>query len=142
MDLALFKLRYPSFVNDIEIQMALDDASLMISVYDIDENIIPLAVGLMAAHLLTLKPDLGASERLVTKVKADTVEVEFSDKVAAIDTWLQSTKYGLQLELLIRGRSYNREYGFVNNYERYAINYYGYEHHDKEPCNLKFSQGF
>ena len=63
MDLALFKLRYPSFINDIEIQMALDDASLMISVYDIDENIIPLAVGLMAAHLLTLKPDLGASER-------------------------------------------------------------------------------
>lgn len=139
MDLALFKLRYPSFLNDTEIQMALDDASLMISVYDIDENIIPLAVGLMAAHLLTLKPDLGVSEQLVTKVKADTVEVEFSDKVAAIDTWLQSTKYGLQLELLIRGRAYNREYGFVNNYERYAINYYGYEHHDKEPCNLKFS---
>lgn len=138
MDLALFKLRYPSFVNDIEIQMALDDASLMISVYDIDENIIPLAVGLMAAHLLTLKPELGLSERLVNKVRADTVEVEFSDKVAAIDTWLQSTKYGQQLELLIRGRAYNREYGFVNNYERHAINYYGYEHHDKEPCNLKF----
>ena len=138
MDLASFKLRYPSFINDdTEIQQALNDASLMITMYSIDKDKIELATGLMAAHLLTLKPNSGIAEQIVTKVKADTVEVEFSDKVAAIKNWLELTSYGEQFQLLIRPDSYNAKYGVINDYEKYAINYYGYEHHDKEPCDLK-----
>lgn len=137
MDLASFKSRYPSFTNDIEIQQALDDAGLMITMYDIDSNKVELATALMTAHLLTLLPTNGSSEQIVTKVKADTVEVEFSDKVSALKNWFHSTSYGSQFELLIRPISYNREYGVISDYERYAINFYGYEDYDKESRYFK-----
>lgn len=123
MDLASFKLRYPSFLNDNEIQQALSDASLFVSMYEIDEDKLELATALMTAHLLTI-PD-GATEQKVKKVKADTVEVEFSDKVVAIPTWLESTSYGTLFLLLIRPNKTKYVYGVINDSDRLAIKFDG-----------------
>lgn len=123
MDLASFKLRYPSFTNDNEIQQALSDASLFVSMYEIDEDKLDLATALMTAHLLTI-PD-GATEQKVKKVKADTVEVEFSDKVVAIPTWLESTSYGTLFLLLIRPNKTKYVYGVINDSDRLAIKFDG-----------------
>ncbi len=123
MDLASFKLRYPSFINDIEIEQALSDASLFVSMYEIDEDKLELATALMTAHLLTI-PD-GATEQKVKKVKADTVEVEFSDKVVAIPTWLESTSYGTLFLLLIRPNKTKYVYGVINDSDRLAIKFDG-----------------
>lgn len=102
MDLASFKLRYPSFTNDDEILTALDDAELLITTYDIDESKLDRAIGYLTAHLLTLLPTSGVTEPYVTKVKADTVEVQFGDKVAHINDWLNSTSYGQLFAILIK----------------------------------------
>ncbi len=123
MDLASFKLRYPSFINDTEIELALSDARLYVDMYEIDADKIDLATALMTAHLLTLP--IGTTEQVVKKVKADTVEVEFSDKVVAISTWLGSTSYGLQFGLLIKPSTQNREYGVINDSDRLAIRFTG-----------------
>ncbi len=101
MDLVSFKARYPSFTDDVAIQLALDDAELLIDSYNIPDKKQPMAIGLMAAHLLTLQPNQGATEPYVTKVKADTVEVQFGDKVANINDWLNSTSYGQMLAQII-----------------------------------------
>lgn len=102
MDLASFKQRYPSFTDDVAIQHALDDAELLITTYDIDESKLDRALGYLTAHLLTLLPTSGVTEPYVTKVKADTVEVQFGDKVAHINDWLNSTSYGQLFALLIK----------------------------------------
>ena len=102
MDLASFKARYPSFLNDNEIQTALSDAELLITTYNIPDDKLELATAYLAAHLLTLLPTSGVTEPYVTKVKADTVEVQFGDKVAHINDWLNSTSYGQLFALLIR----------------------------------------
>ena len=123
MDLASFKLRYPSFINDTEIELALSDARLYVDMYEIDADKIDLATALMTAHLLTLPT--GTTEQVVKKVKADTVEVEFSDKVVAISTWLGSTSYGLQFGLLIKPYTTIRKYGVINDSDRLAIRFTG-----------------
>jgi len=128
MDLASFKQRYPSFINDIESQQALSDAGLFINMYDIDDNKLELATALMTAHLLSLPK--GGTEQLVTKVKADTVEVEFSDKGGAHNGWFSLTSYGLQFGLLIKPNSKIREYGVINDDDRLAIIFEG---HPDEP---------
>lgn len=100
MDLASFKQRYPSFTDDVAIQHALDDAELLITTYDIDESKLDRVLGYLTAHLLTVPQ--GAVEQTVTKVKADTVEVQFSDKDVAAYDWLSRSSYGLLLKLLIK----------------------------------------
>lgn len=102
MDLASFKLRYPSFTNDNEIQLALDDAAVLIQSYDIDDDKLQLATAYLTAHLLSLLPSSGVSEPYVTMVKSGTNEVRFGDKVAHINDWLSSSSYGQLLILLIR----------------------------------------
>lgn len=102
MDLASFKARYPSFTDDIAIQLALSDAEVLITTYDISDDKTELATAYLTAHLLTLLPNSGVSEPYVTKVKADTVEVQFGDKVAHINDWLNSTSYGQLFALLIK----------------------------------------
>ena len=123
MDLASFKLRYPSFINDEQIEMALSDARLYVAMYEIDADKLDLAIALMTAHLLSLP--VGTTEQVVKKVKADTVEVEFSDKVVAISTWLGSTSYGLQFGLLIKPYIKLRKYGVINDSDRLATRFTG-----------------
>lgn len=100
MDLASFKARYPSFTDDVVIQQALDDAGLFITIYDIADSQYELAMGYLTAHMLTV-PN-GATEQTVTKVKADTVEVQFSDKDNLVNDWLGQSSYGRMLKLLIK----------------------------------------
>lgn len=100
MDLVSFKQRYPSFADDAKIITALSDAELLITAYDIDDSKLDLAIAYLTAHLLTVPQ--GASEPQVTKVKADTVEVSFSDKSAGVNDWLNLTSYGRLLALLIK----------------------------------------
>lgn len=125
MDLASFKMRYPSFTDDLKIEQTLHDASLFVGMYEIDADKLELAHALMTAHLLTLSSTDGMTEPVVKRVKADTVEVEFSDKVVAISTWLGSTSYGLQFGLLIRPNTRVREYGVINDSNRLAIRFTG-----------------
>lgn len=122
MDLASFKARYPSFTDDVAIQLALDEAELLVSTYNIDNDKIQAAVGYMAAHLLTLQPTNGATEQKVLKVKADTVEVQFSDK--GVDGgWLGLSSYGRLLMLLIKPIERKTSYGVIK---------------DCHPCAIKF----
>lgn len=132
MDLASFKLRYPSFINDNEILIALSDAELYVSMYNIDTDKIELATALMAAHLLTLMPENGTTEQVVKKVKADTVEVEFSEKGGAQNGWLSLTSYGRQFELLTRASMRTSVYGVVNDGDLTAIRFEGWDEDDKE----------
>ncbi len=101
MDLASFKERYPSFTDDKAISIALSDAALLITGYDIDEGKQELALIYLTAHLLTVPQ--GASEPQVTRVKADEVEVHFSDRNTSSD-WLSQTSYGRLLAMLIKPR--------------------------------------
>lgn len=124
MDLASFKLRYPLLISDdTQIELALSDARLYVDMYEIDADKKDLAIALMTAHLLTLP--IGTTEQVVKKVKADTVEVEFSDKAVAINTWLGSTSYGLQFGLLIKPYTKIRKYGVINDSDRLAIRFTG-----------------
>lgn len=92
MELAEFKARYSEIDKPNEIiQLALDDANTLIHSYNITDIQKNLAIGLLSAHLLTVPK--GETEGHVTKVKADTVEVQFSDRTANND-WLQLTSYG------------------------------------------------
>jgi hypothetical protein len=100
MDLASFKTRYPSFTDDVVIQQALDDAGLFITIYDIADSQLEMAMGYLTAHMLTVSN--GATEQTVTKVKADTVEVQFSDKDNLVNDWLGQSSYGRMLKLLIK----------------------------------------
>lgn len=108
MDLALFKARYPQFVDDVAITVALSDADVLLQSYQIKPSQYDLAMAYMTAHLLTV--DYTAediTEPQVKRTKADTVEVEFfaqrgSDSVS---DWLNSTKYGKLLLALIGRKS-------------------------------------
>lgn len=102
MELAAFKARYPSFVDDAATQLALDDAAILLTNYNISSSQVDLATAYLTAHLLTLPT--GASEARVTKVKADTVEVQFSDKQTAND-WLNSTSYGKLFLMLVQPKT-------------------------------------
>jgi len=122
MDLALFKQRYPSFTDDVAIQLALDEAELLISMFNIDEDKIQAAIGYMAAHLLTLQPTNGATEQKVLKVKADTVEVQFSDK--GVDGgWLGLSSYGRLLMILIKPDERKVTYGVIKDCHPSAIKF-------------------
>lgn len=107
MDLALFKARYPQFVDDVAITVALSDADVLLQSYQIKPSQHDLAMAYMTAHLLTTdKTDTDTVEPQVKRVKAE-VEVEFfaqggSDSVS---DWLNSTKYGKLLLALIGRKS-------------------------------------
>lgn len=123
MDLASFKQRYPLFADDIAIQQALSDAELLITPYNILESQKDLATGYLAAHILALQPTSGATEQTVLKVKADTVEVQFSDKDRK--DWFGQSSYGLMFAMLIRPATIVRKYGVVNNTDKHAITFDG-----------------
>lgn len=123
MDLASFKQRYPSFANDNEIQIALDDAELLITPYNILESQRELAIGYLAAHILTLKPIEGASEQKVLKVKSGTNEVQFNDKDNK--DWFSLSSYGAMFALLIQPVKIIKKYGVVNNNDKHAIKFDG-----------------
>ena len=120
MDLVLFKERYPNFTDDKAISVALGDAQLLITGYNIDEGKRDLALIYLTAHLLSVPQ--GASEPQVTRVKADTVEVSFSDKQASND-WLSLTSYGRLLALLINPEVKTHGYGIVKDCDPGAINF-------------------
>lgn len=108
MDLALFKARYPQFVDDVAITVALSDADVLLRSYQIKPSQYDLAMAFMTAHLLTIdETATDTTEPQVKRTKADTVEVEFfaqggSDSVS---DWLNSTKYGKLLLALIGQKS-------------------------------------
>ena len=108
MDLALFKARYPQFVDDVAITVALSDAEVLLQSYQIKPSRYDLAMVYMTAHLLTVDDTAeDITEPQVKRTKADTVEVEFfaqggSDSVS---DWLNSTKYGKLLLALIGRKS-------------------------------------
>lgn len=123
MNLASFKQRYPLFVDDIATQQALDDAELLITPYNILESQRGLAIGYLAAHILTLQPTLGASEQTVLKVKSGTNEVQFSDKDNK--DWFSLSSYGAMFALLIQPVKIIKKYGVVNNNDKHAIKFDG-----------------
>ena len=104
MDLALFKARYPQFVDDVAITVALSDADVLLQSYQIKPSQYDLAMAFMTAHLLTVDDtDTDTTEPQVKRTKADTVEVEFFQQGGKDSTtdWLNSTKYGKLLLALI-----------------------------------------
>lgn len=123
MDLASFKQRYPSFTNDIEIETAIGDAEILIMPYNILESQKELAIGYLTAHILTLQPTSGATEQTVLKVKADTVEVQFSDKDNR--DWFSLSSYGVMFAMLIQPEKIIKKYGVVNNNDKHAIKFDG-----------------
>lgn len=123
MNLASFKQRYPSFINDSLIQIALGDAELLITPYNILESQRELAIGYLAAHILTLQPTLGASEQTVLKVKSGTNEVQFSDKDNK--DWFSLSSYGVMFALMIQPAIIIKKYGVVNNNDKHAIKFDG-----------------
>ena len=107
MDLALFKARYPQFIDDVAITVALSDAEVLLQSYQIKPSQYDLAMAFMTAHLLTADTTTDTTGPQVKRTKADTVEVEFfaqggSDSVS---DWLNSTKYGKLLLALIGRKS-------------------------------------
>ena len=108
MDLALFKARYPQFVNDVAITAALSDADVLLQSYQIKPSQYDLAMAYMTAHLLTVDEVAeDVTEPQVKRTKADTVEVEFFAQGGKDSTtdWLNSTKYGKLLLALIGRKS-------------------------------------
>lgn len=108
MDLALFKTRYPQFVDDAAITVALGDAEVLLKSYQIKPSQYSLAMAFMTAHLLTTyKTDIDTTEPQVKRTKADTVEVEFFQQGGkdSVNDWLNSTKYGKLLLALIGRKS-------------------------------------
>ena len=108
MDLALFKARYPQFVDDVAITVALSDADVLLQSYQIKPSQYSLAMAFMTAHLLTVDDTAeDTTEPQVKRAKADTVEVEFFEQGGS-DTasdWLNGTKYGKLLLALIGRKS-------------------------------------
>lgn len=107
MDLALFKARYPQFVDDVAITVALSDAEVLLQSYQIKPSQYDLAQAFMTAHLLTTDTTTDTTEPQVKRTKADTVEVEFfaqGGNDSVID-WLNGTKYGKLLLALISRKS-------------------------------------
>lgn len=107
MDLALFKARYPQFVDDVAITVALSDAEVLLQSYQIKPSQYDLAMAYMTAHLLTVDTATDTTEPQVKRTKADTVEVEFFAQGGSDSTtdWLNSTKYGKLLLALIGRKS-------------------------------------
>lgn len=107
MDLALFKARYPQFVDDVAITVALSDADVLLQSYQIKPSQYSLAMAFMTAHLLTTDTAADTTEPQVKRTKADTVEVEFFQQGGSDSTtdWLNSTKYGKLLLALIGRKS-------------------------------------
>ena len=107
MDLALFKARYPQFVDDVAITVALSDAEVLLQSYQIKPSQYSLAMAFMTAHLLTVDTTTDTTEPQVKRAKADTVEVEFFAQGGSDSTtdWLNSTKYGKLLLALIGRKS-------------------------------------
>ena len=107
MDLALFKARYPQFVDDVAITVALSDAEVLLQSYQIKPSQYDLAMAFMTAHLLTVDTTTDTTEPQVKRTKADTVEVEFFAQGGSDSTtdWLNSTKYGKLLLALIGRKS-------------------------------------
>lgn len=104
MDLALFKARYPQFVDDVAITVALSDAEVLLQSYQIKPSQYDLAMAFMTAHILTVdETDTDTTEPQVKRTKADTVEVEFFEQGGSdsVSDWLNSTKYGKLLLALI-----------------------------------------
>lgn len=133
MDLASFKLRYPQFTDDTAVQVALSDAGVLIKSYNIDEGKRDLALAYLTAHILTLEQ--GATESKVKKVKADTVEVEFSDKSNDTD-WLDLTSYGKLLKVLtIESEPKTKGYGIVKDCDKGAITFDRRDLYDRQICN-------
>ena len=108
MDLALFKARYPQFVDDVAITVALSDAEVLLQSYQIKPSQYDLAMAYMTAHLLTVDNTAeDITEPQVKRTKADTVEVEFFEQGGkdSVNDWLNSTKYGKLLLALIGRKS-------------------------------------
>ena len=107
MDLALFKARYPQFIDDVAITVALSDAEVLLQSYQIKPSQMSLAMAYMTAHLLTVDTTTDTTEPQVKRTKADTVEVEFFAQGGSDSTtdWLNSTKYGKLLLALIGRKS-------------------------------------
>ena len=107
MDLALFKARYPQFVDDVAITVALSDAEILLQSYQIKPSQYSLAMAYMTAHLLTVDATTDTTEPQVKRTKADTVEVEFFEQGGSdsVIDWLNSTKYGKLLLALIGQKS-------------------------------------
>ena len=107
MDLALFKARYPQFVDDVAITVALSDADVLLQSYQIKPSQYSLAMAFMTAHLLTTDTTTDTTEPQVKRTKADTVEVEFFAQGGSdsVNDWLNSTKYGKLLLALIGRKS-------------------------------------
>ena len=107
MDLALFKARYPQFVDDVAITVALSDAEVLLQSYQIKPSQMSLAMAFMTAHLLTVDTTTDTTEPQVKRTKADTVEVEFFAQGGSdsVNDWLNSTKYGKLLLALIGRKS-------------------------------------
>ena len=107
MNLALFKARYPQFIDDVAITVALSDAEVLLQSYQIKPSQYSLAMAFMTAHLLTVDTTTDTTEPQVKRTKADTVEVEFFAQGGSDSTtdWLNSTKYGKLLLALIGRKS-------------------------------------
>ena len=108
MDLALFKARYPQFVDDAAITVALSDAEVLLQSYQIKPSQYDLAMAFMTAHLLTVdETSEDTTEPQVKRTKADMVEVEFFQQggKGSVNDWLNSTKYGKLLLALIGRKS-------------------------------------
>ncbi len=112
MDIIEFKERYPSFTDDKEVQIALSDADVLLSAFCIAPSKLGLAHGYLAAHILSIPS--GGSSQAVKRVKAGSVEVEFTDKnITAQLDWLNMSSYGQLFKLLITPRSMYAGIGMV-----------------------------
>lgn len=103
MDILEFKARYPQFTDDVQIAFKVQEAEKLLPTFNIEEKDWEIAMQYMVAHLLTLAEQEGASEPIVTRVKADNVEVSFSDRVNP-NNWLYKTSYGQLFLMLIKAR--------------------------------------
>lgn len=119
MDLASFKIRYPLFTDDLAIQMALDDAESLITVFTVEQSQKDLAIALLTAHVLSVPA--GVTEKAVIAVKSGEEEVKFSDKSNS-NNWLDTSSYGKQFMLLIGGGA-KRRYGVIRDTHREALHY-------------------
>lgn len=101
MDVATFKARYPQFTDDLAIGYALEEAAILLPLFRIADDKMLLGMRYLTAHLLTVPQ--GVTEAFVTKVKAGSTEVTFSDKsFVSATNWLQLSSFGKMLELLAR----------------------------------------
>lgn len=121
MELALFKERYPLFTDDLAIVTALSDAKLLLSGHTIPFTKEPVAIALMAAHILSVP--MGIAERDVVSVKSDGEQVDF-DKNPTSPEWLAKSGFGQQLMVLLGvNTTIPRRYGVIHNDHPRAINF-------------------